>query len=377
VELERDIEGLDARRESHLSEVRSRREELAALTRSIPNDEKRLDQLSAAAPALTAWAEQETKDYTIGRTTVNVRKDASDRLLESLREAYVQLRGAGPHESAHVATFADVPLHVTRVMEHDMVILRFGDLPMVGVSITQEQLWPQRSDSKFGLWGAGNSEALDVEVEDANTNRAAMANGVMTRIENAIARAPGQIDTARTELGADRRRLDELHNTPDEPFPDAAKLQLMKTELAGINDDLAAYENSDAAQLAQTELEQRLAARGRSAGWSLMLNPTPALVEELGFDTADEVREMMRHREVEALEAWSSLPTTSQDAAPKDVFTTDAFTTDAFSTDPFSTDAFTTSYLKYRAQEPEIDTSTDWHKPGPFSSPAPDCEPDI
>ncbi|WP_216695912.1 DEAD/DEAH box helicase family protein [Dietzia psychralcaliphila] len=363
VELERDIEGLDARRESHLSEVRSRREELAALTRSIPNDEKRLDQLSAAAPALTAWAEQENKDYTIGRTTVNVRKDASDRLLESLREAYVQLRGAGPHESAHVATFADVPLHVTRVMEHDMVILRFGDLPMAGVSITQEQLWPQRSDSKFGLWGAGNSEALDVEAEDANTNRAAMANGVMTRIENAIARAPGQIDTARTELDADRRRLDELHNTPDEAFPEAAKLQLMKTELAGINDDLAAYENSDAAQLAQTELEQRLAARGRSAGWSLMLNPTPALVEELGFDTADEVREMMRQREVEALEAWSSLPTTShapttsQDAAPAD--------------------DFTTSYLKYRAQEPDTDTSTERHKPGPLSGPAPDCEPDV
>lgn len=316
VELERDIEALDARRESHLSEVRSRREEIAALTRSIPNEEKRLEQLATVAPELKAWAEKETKDYTIGRTSFSVRKDASDRLLEALREAYVQLRGAGPNESAHVATFAGVPLHVTRVMEHDMVILRFGDLPLTGVSITQEQLWPQRDDSRFGVWGAGSTEALDVEADEAKSSRAAMANGVMTRIENAIGRAPGQVDAARAELDTDRKRLDELHNTPDEPFPDAAKLQLMKTELASINDDLAAYENSDAAQLAQTELDQRLAAKGRSPGWSLMLNPTPALVEELGFDTADEVREMMRQREIEALEAWASLPGATQSTAP-------------------------------------------------------------
>lgn len=315
VELQRDIEGLDARRDSHQSAERSRREEIAALTRSIPNDEKRLDMLADAAPALQTWAEQENKTYTIGRTTLSVRKDASDQLLEALREAYVQMRGAGPNESTHVATFADVPLHVTRVMEHDMVILRFGDLPMAGVSITQEQLWPQRDDAHFGKWG-GQSGTLDVAADEAKTSRSAMANGVMTRIENAIARAPGQVDSARLELDADRKRLEELHATPDEPFPEAAKLQLMKTELDAINDDLAAYENSDAAQLAQTELEARQALKGRSPGWSLMLNPTPALIEELGFETADEVREMMWHREIEALEAWAAANPFAQQEPP-------------------------------------------------------------
>ena len=306
VELEREIEGLAARRESHVAETRGRRDEIAALTRSIPNDEKRLAQLDASAPAMQAWAEQDNKSYTVGTTTTSVRKDASDQLLEGLREAYVQLRGAGPNESSHVATFADVPLHVARVMEHDMVILRFGDLPMAGLSITQDQLWPPRDDGRFGVWGSGQDATLDGDVDEARTSRAAMANGVMTRIENAIARAPRQVEAARTELQTDRQRVDELRNTPDEPFPDAAKLQAMKTELNGLNDQLAAYENSDAAKHARAELDTRMLMKGRTDGWSLMLNPTPALIEELGFETSDEVREMMWHREIEAREQLSA-----------------------------------------------------------------------
>ena len=306
VELDRDIEALESRRENHMAEVRSRRDEMTGLTRSIPVSEKRLERLAAAAPALQDWAEQESKPYTIGADTHTVRKDASDQLLESLREAYVQLRGAGPNESAHVATFAEVPLHVTRVMEHDMVILQFGDLPMTGLSITQEQLWPPRADDMFGRWGSGQTETFGDIADEAKTSRAAMANGVMTRIENAIARAPSQVESARTELDTDRQRLDELRNTPDEPFTEAAQLQAMKVEFNGLNDQLAAYENSDAAKHARAELDARLAMKGRTDSWSLMLNPTPALIKELGFETADEVRDMMWHREIEAREQLSA-----------------------------------------------------------------------
>ena len=318
VELERDIESLDSRRASHMSEERSRREETATLARTIPNDEKRLDQLADAAPGLQAWTDKKTKDYLVGRDTFTVRKDASDQLLERLREAYVQLRAAGPNESAHVATFADTPLHVTRVMEHDTVLMRFGDLPIPAIAITQEQLWPARDD-QFGLWrGSHNTETwhngMDNDAQEANTNRAAMANGIMTRIENVIARAPVQLDAAHEELEADRQRLDELRTTPAEPFPEEAKLQTMKTELNSLNDSLAAYENSDAAKTAREELEARLAMNGRDHGWSLMLNPTPKYVETLGYDTADEVRDLMWRRQVEAWEAWGQAP--EQQATP-------------------------------------------------------------
>ena len=42
--------------------------------------------------------------------------------------------------------------------------------------------------------------------------------------------------------------------------------------------------------------------RGREPGWSLTLNPTPALVEELGYPNADAVRRAVRIRERMALE---------------------------------------------------------------------------
>lgn len=329
VELQRDLEMLEGRRDSHMAEERGRRDEIATLTRSIPNTEKKIELLANAAPALQAWTEAETKQYTVGRETFTVRKEASDQLLEALRAAYVQLRGAGPGESSHVATFADVPLQVTRMMEQDLVMLRYGDLPLGGTAIEQEQLWPQRERPEggvFGVWGANGEADPQASQNDAaaeaKTNRAAMANGIMTRIENAIARAPGRVEASKAELATDRQRLQELNSTPAQPFPDAAKLQLMKTELNSINDDLAAYENSDAAKLAEDELALRLASKGYDDGWSLMLNPTPALIEELGFETADEVREMMRQREVEALETWAAInpaaPVTQPDAGHDD-----------------------------------------------------------
>ena len=197
------------------------------------------------------------------RLTHTVRKEASAQLLEHLREAYVQLRGAGPDESAQVAELAGVPLHVTRIMEHDMVLLRFGDLPMAGLSITQEQLWAPANTATPGLMAGSGLTDADVQASAATANKAAMANGVMTRIENAIARAPDEAERSRQDLDDNRARLEELHRTPDEPFADKAKLQLMKTELASIQtpSPLRAVRRCPASSL---ELHERLAAKGRT-----------------------------------------------------------------------------------------------------------------
>lgn len=362
VELERDIEDLESKKGNHEAQLRSRREEITTLTRRIPHDEKRVETLAAAAPALAAWAENEDREYTVGSVTHTVRKEASAQLLEDLREAYVQLRGAGPDESVQVAEVAGIPLHVTRIMEHDMVHLRFGNLPMSGVSITQEQLWAPANTPTPDLLADSGMTDVDVQASAASANKAAMANGVMTRIENAISRAPAESERAREGLEDNRARLEELHRTPDEPFPDKAKLQLMKTELSSIQDALAAYEQSDAAQKAALEMEQRLAAKGRTEGWSLMLNPTPAYVEELGFDSADEVRQMMRQRELEALEALGSRIEwtwgTDADPAPSSP----------------SSNPFVESYLE--ALDEEADPGNSWDSPGGLADdPDPDNGP--
>ena len=119
-------------------------------------------------------------------------------------------------------------------------------------------------------------------------------------------------------------------------------------------------EYPDAAKLAQEELQARLAMRGRSDGWSLLLNPTPALVEELGFETADEVRQMMWRREVEAIEAYGAL-TEPPVAQTQDV------------------DSFTESYLDYlrRERQPDWTSEPDEWGSDPDQGPQPDHGPDV
>src|SRR5699024_2161113 len=198
VELEREIEDLAARKANHLTTQRGRRNEISTLTRTIPNDEKRLDILTEVAPTLTAWAEQDTKNYTVGDATTEVRKDASDQLLERLRGAYARLHGAGVDEHEHVATIAGVPLQATRLMESDKIILRYGDLPIPPTFINQDQLWPPRpTGGAFDRWKTHSlTDDTEPAENEAKASRAALAGGIMTRIENVIARTPDQLDAA-------------------------------------------------------------------------------------------------------------------------------------------------------------------------------------
>ena len=48
--------------------------------------------------------------------------------------------------------------------------------------------------------------------------------------------------------------------------------------------------------------QQRMNARGRKPGWSLLLNATPALLEELGYPNAEALRRTVRTRERLALQ---------------------------------------------------------------------------
>ena len=43
--------------------------------------------------------------------------------------------------------------------------------------------------------------------------------------------------------------------------------------------------------------QQRMTDRGRKPGWSLLLNPTPRLLDELGYPTAETLRRAVRARE--------------------------------------------------------------------------------
>ncbi len=106
--------------------------------------------------------------------------------------------------------------------------------------------------------------------------------GLVRRVENMVA------DTAhyRDELNCRHEhaltRIGELEAVADEPFEHTDALRDKRHRLDTLTAALQTSADSPEAKAKETEHQQRLDARGREPGWSLALNPTPALRAEFG-----------------------------------------------------------------------------------------------
>ena len=89
-------------------------------------------------------------------------------------------------------------------------------------------------------------------------------------------------DLAETDL----RDLEGLGETP---FEHAARLDATRLELEELTHELRREQHSDAAAAKAAAAAERLAAAGREPGWSLWLNPTPALAESVGVASVAEL----------------------------------------------------------------------------------------
>ena len=114
------------------------------------------------------------------------------------------------------------------------------------------------------------------------------------------AAVPQELTKRQHRLDLDRDKLAELETVTATDFPHATRLQDLSTELHHLRRELREAETSPEAIARNDARLARLRAKGREQGWSLMLNATPALVEELGCSDADEVRQLMADREHEA-----------------------------------------------------------------------------
>lgn len=61
-------------------------------------------------------------------------------------------------------------------------------------------------------------------------------------------------------------------------------------ELRALTLELQLAADSPEARAKREAADRRLAERGRKPGWSLLRNPTPCLLEETGYRTADDLR---------------------------------------------------------------------------------------
>ena len=74
------------------------------------------------------------------------------------------------------------------------------------------------------------------------------------------------------------------HGLADEPFEHADTLRDKRQRLDWLTAELQITADSPEAKAKEAEHQARLDARGRQPGWSLALNPTPALITEFGRD---------------------------------------------------------------------------------------------
>jgi len=77
-------------------------------------------------------------------------------------------------------------------------------------------------------------------------------------------------------------RIGELEAVADAPFEHTDALRDKRHRLDTLTAALQMSADSPEAKAKETEHQQRLDARGREPGWSLALNPTPALRAEFG-----------------------------------------------------------------------------------------------
>ncbi len=77
-------------------------------------------------------------------------------------------------------------------------------------------------------------------------------------------------------------RIGELEAVADQPFEHTEELRDKRQRLDTLTAQLQIAADSPQAQAKKAEHQQRLDAAGRQPGWSLALNPTPALLVEHG-----------------------------------------------------------------------------------------------
>ncbi|MCX5042489.1 helicase [Aldersonia sp. NBC_00410] len=278
VELDSQVQDLQAQADVHFAQQRSIERDRERLRSVVPAAEERIRVLAAAAPDLQAWCAAEDFVITIDGTRYLRRADASKALTTELRSAHAVLHSKGMQVTRPIGEIAGHSLIAARSAISGELFVSFERLPL-----------PARAYEPDDLYGSVDPKTA-----------AAKASGNLTRIENMAASAATVLAKAEYQLDRERRTLQHLENTPSVDFRHAARLQDLSAELHQLRSELREAENSPEALARHAARAARLDAKGREDGWSLILNPTPALVEELGLDNADEVRELMAERQRDA-----------------------------------------------------------------------------
>ena len=146
-----------------------------------------------------------------------------------------------------------------------------------------------REVSSPTLFGGGQQPLTD----NPEDNPAARARGILQRAENLYKELPGMRAGVADGQRLAETDLADLEALGEPAFEHAAELEAARLELAELTAQLRVEEQSEAAQAKAQAAAERLAAAGRQPGWTLMINPTPGLVEMTGAASAEDLRQQV------------------------------------------------------------------------------------
>jgi len=252
VSLEDDVKRLSAMARAHSDAKGRNAAERRSVAREVTAVTEQMVELDRALPGLAANSSAPFAMSVRGKT-YRERAEAAPALVDSLRHAYVEGKRYGNTKEFPIAELRGVQVTASRMLS--------GDEMIVTLSV------PGRSRS--------------IQAKDF-TGMDTASVGLVRRVENMVA------DTANYREELTRRhdhavtRISELEAVADEPFEHTDTLRDKRQRLDSLTAELQITADSPEAKAKEAEHQARLDARGRQPGWSLALNPTPALITEFG-----------------------------------------------------------------------------------------------
>ncbi len=265
MQLDDDVKRLSALKRAHGDAKARNAAERRACAREITATGDQLAQLNTALPRIAASADAPFA-MSVGGRAYRERGAASSAVVDTVRQAYIEGKRGGAQKEFPVASLRGVEVRAARLLTSDEVVL--------SLSI------PCRTRA--------------VAAKDF-TGREANGVGLVRRIENMVAEIPAYRAEVEHRQDFARTRTEELLAVADVPFEHEADLVGKEHELHTLTAQLHVDADSPHAHARAEETRQRLATQGRTPGWSLALNPTPALLKERGEANAGptETRELI------------------------------------------------------------------------------------
>lgn len=270
VQLQDEIDHLAALERSHHETLASRDREIASQQRQLAIAATDLEALEPVAEEVAARdPDARLKIVVEGRSYLE-RKDTAEAFAAVCRNTYHAMKNAPVYETR--------PLNVS----------------INGVALIARR---EHMNSKLWIKAEVPSAEIDITVMDLHGSAgtlddsgSAKARGLLTRVENLYKDLPNHYERLQRTHDQLSAAIEDLQATEVEPFDRGDELAALREEHATVTTMLRLEAESEAAKAKAAEAQHRMRAAGREPGWSLHLNPTPFLLEESGFDTAEQYR---------------------------------------------------------------------------------------